>query len=375
MSPGSEQSDQPTAAEPSPGLSITKGDRIAVTGAAGFIGSAVVRALRARGAHVVALVEPGGDHRNLDGLDVERVSLDVRDADGVLKACAGARFIFHLAALYRFWAKRPQDFYDINVGGTLNVLEAARHGSCERVIYTSTVGVLGLDGAAHGRPADETDYADVAHLFGLYKRTKYVAEHEVLRAAAQGVPVSLVLPTFPLGPGDTRPTPTGKLVVEFLNGRVPAFVDTTLNVVHVDDLATGHLLALERGRVGRSYIIGGENLGMGSFLADLARCTNLPAPKLQVPRSVALSVGVLSQVVEGRLLRREPNVALESARMSTTNMMFSDRRARDELGHSPRPASEALVDSARWFVDNGYINVKRTRRIRISSHEGAPRSS
>jgi dihydroflavonol-4-reductase len=229
------------------------------------------------------------------------------------------------------------------------------------------VGVLGLDGAAHGRPADETDYADVAHLFGLYKRTKYVAEHEVLRAAAQGVPISLVLPTFPLGPGDTRPTPTGKLVVEFLNGRVPAFVDTTLNVVHVDDLATGHLLALERGRVGRSYIIGGENLGMGTFLADLARCTNLPAPKVQVPRGVALGVGALSQLVEGRLLRREPNVALESARMSTTNMMFSDRRARDELGHTPRPASEALIDSARWFVDHGYINAKRTQRIRFST--------
>jgi dihydroflavonol-4-reductase len=326
----------------------------------------VVRALLARGAHVLALVEPGGDERNLDGLDVERITLDVRDAAGVVAACAGARFIFHLAALYRFWAKRSQDFYDINVGGTLNVLEAARRGACERVIYTSTVGVLGLDGAAHGRPADETSYADVAHLFGPYKRTKYVAEHEVLRAAAQGVPVSLVLPTFPLGPGDTRPTPTGKLVVEFLNGRVPAFVDTTLNVVHVDDLATGHLLALERGAVGRSYIIGGENLGMGPFLADLAACTGLPAPKVQIPRGVALGVGVLSQLVEGRLLRREPNVALESARMSTTNMMFSDRRARDELGHSPRPASEALLDSARWFVDHGYINEKRTRQIRFS---------
>jgi dihydroflavonol-4-reductase len=349
---------------------IRQGDRIAVTGAAGFIGSAVVRALLARGAHVLALVEPGGDDRNLDGLDVEGITLDVRNADGVVAACAEARFIFHLAALYRFWAKRSQDFYDINVGGTLNVLEAARRGACERVIYTSTVGVLGLHGAAHGRPADESSYADVAHLFGLYKRTKYVAEHEVLRAAAQGVPVSLVLPTFPLGPGDRRPTPTGKLVVEFLNGRVPAFVDTTLNVVHVDDLAYGHLLALERGAVGRSYIIGGENLGMGWFLADLAACSGLPAPKVQVPRGVALGVGVLSQLVEGRLLRREPNVPLESARMSTTNMMFSDRRARDELGYSPRPASEALLDSARWFVDHGYINEKRTRRIRFSGCSG-----
>ena len=201
-------------------LTIERGDRIVVTGAAGFIGSAVVRALLARGAAVVALVEPGGNERNLEGLTVERVAVDVRDAAAVTAACADARFIFHLAAIYRFWAKRPRDFYDVNVGGVLNVLEAARRGGCERVVYTSTVGVIGLDGAAHGQAADETCYADVAHLFGLYKRTKYVAEHEVLRAAAQGAPVSLVLPTFPLGPGDARPTPTGKLVTEFLNGRV-----------------------------------------------------------------------------------------------------------------------------------------------------------
>jgi dihydroflavonol-4-reductase len=349
------------------GLSIAPGDRVAVTGAAGFIGSAVVRALLARGAHVVALIEPNGDHRNLQGLDVERISLDVRDRAAVMSACADARFIFHLAAIYRFWTKRPQDFYDVNVGGVLNVLEAARRGTCERVVYTSTVGVLGLDGAAHGRAADETCYADVAHLFGLYKRTKYVAEHEVLRAAAQGVPVSLVLPTFPLGPGDTRPTPTGKLVLDFLNGRIPAFVDTTLNVVHVDDLATGHLLSLERGAVGRSYIVGGENLAMGSFLAALAECTSLRASTIQVPRAVALGVGALSQLVEGRLLRREPSVALEAARMSTTNMMFNDQRARGELGHAPRPSMEAITDSARWFVDNGYVTAKRAARIRFST--------
>jgi dihydroflavonol-4-reductase len=346
-------------------VTITPGDRIVVTGAAGFIGSAVTRALLTRGAHVVALVEPGSDERNLEGLDVERSVVDVRDGEAVTRACSGARFIFHLAAMYRFWAPRPRDFYDVNVGGVLNILDAARREGCERIIYTSTVGVLGLEGAAQGRPADETCYADVAHLFGLYKRTKYVAEHEVLRAAAQGSPVSLVLPTFPLGPGDTRPTPTGKLVLDFLNGRIPAFVDTTLNVVHVDDLALGHLLALERGEVGRSYIIGGENMQMGAMLAALARCTNLPAPNMQVPRFLALGVGALSQLVEGRVLRREPSVALEAARMSTTNMMFSDQRARNELGYSPRPATKALFDSAQWFVENGYVIEKRLHRIRL----------
>ncbi len=313
----------------------------------------------------MALIEPGGNGKNLDGLEVEQIVVDVRDETAVTKACDGARFVFHLAAMYRFWAPRPKDFYDVNVGGVLNILEAAKQAGCERVIYTSTVGVIGLDGAAHGEPADETCYADVAHLFGLYKRTKYVAEHEVLRAAAQGAPVSLVLPTFPLGPRDSRPTPTGKLVLDFLNGKIPAFVDTTLNVVHVDDLAEGHLLALERGAVGRSYIIGGENLPMGSMLARLAELTGLPAPKWQVPRAVALGVGGLSQLVEGRILKREPSVALESARMSTTNMMFSDQRAREELGYSPRPASEALADSARWFAENGYVTPKRLSRITL----------
>jgi len=354
-------------------LSITQGDRVVVSGAAGFIGSAVVRALLARGANVVALVEPASDALNLQGLDVERVWVDVRDGGSMAAACTGARFIFHLAALYRFWCANPRDFYDVNVGGVLNMLHAARQSGCERVIYTSTVGVLGLQGAAHGQPADETCYADVAHLFGLYKRTKYVAEHEVLRAAAQGAPVSLVLPTFPLGPGDRRPTPTGKLVLDFLDGRIPAFVDTTLNVVHVDDLAAGHLLALERGAVGRSYIIGGENLAMGQLLAALAKCSSLPAPRRQVPRAAALGIGVLSQLVEGRLLRREPRVALEAARMSTTNMMFSDRRARDELGYCSRPASEAIADSARWFVENGYVAPKRAGRIRIMAPGAAVR--
>jgi dihydroflavonol-4-reductase len=294
---------------------IAEEDRVVVTGAAGFIGSAVVRALLARGASVVALVEPGGDERNLAGLDVERRTLDIRDGDALSAVVDGARFIFRLAAMYQFWARRPEDFYDVNVGGTLNVLEAARRGVVERVVYTSTVGVLGLGDTARGIPADETSYADVAHLFGLYKRTKYVAEHEVLRAAGQGLPVSLVLPTFPIGPGDSRPTPTGKVVVEFLNGRMPAFVDTTFNVVHVDDLAAG----------------------------------------------------AASQLVEGRLLRREPSVALEAARMSTTNMMFSTVRAREELGYAPRPTAQAVADSVRWFVDNGYVTPKRRERMTLVS--------
>ena len=226
-------------------------------------------------------------------------------------------------------------------------------------------GVLGLDGAAQGEAADETCYADVAHLFGLYKRTKYVAEHEVLRAAAQGAPVSLVLPTFPIGPGDVRPTPTGKVVLDFLNGRMPAFVDTTFNVVHVDDLAAGHLLALERGGSAAATSSAARTSAWATSWRVSPATTGLPAPKIQVPRGLALGVGAVSQLVEGRILRREPIVALEAARMSTTNMMFSDARARDELGYSSRPTTEAMTDSARWFVENGFVKAKRLRRMHL----------
>jgi dihydroflavonol-4-reductase len=346
------------------------GDRVVITGAAGFIGSAVARAVLARGAEVVALVEPGGDERNLDelaaggnGARIERRTVDLRDASAVRDACAGARYVFHLAAIYAFWARDPKLFAAVNVGGTLNVLDAVGRAGCERMVYTSTVGVLGVEGSAGGRASDETSYADIAHLFGSYKRTKYVAEHEVLRAAAQGLPVSIVLPTFPLGPGDRRPTPTGKLILDFLNGRMPAFVDTAMNVVHVDDLAAGHVAALDRGATGRSYILGGENRSMQSILAVLAGCTGLPAPTMQVPRAIALAAGVASQFVEGRLLHREPNVSIEAARMSTTHMIFDDRRARAEIGYTSRPAEDAIEDSARWFFENGYVNAKRRARI------------
>jgi dihydroflavonol-4-reductase len=342
---------------------LATGDRVAVTGAAGFIGSAITRQLLARGADVVALVEPGGDQRNLDGLGVERITADVRDHDAMRAAAKGCRFLFHTAAIYGFWAPDPHVFYDVNVRGTRNVLDAFVDAGCERIVYTSTVGTVGLDRTAKGQPADEECFADVAHLFGLYKRSKYVAEHEALRAAAQGAPVTLVLPTFPLGPRDRRPTPTGKLVLDFMNGKIPGFVDTAMNVAHVDDLAEGHVLALERGRIGRSYIVGGENLPMRQLLSTLATATGLPEPTRQFPRALALAAGVASNFVEGRLLRREPFVAMEAARMSTTNMIFDDSRARTELGYVSRPPTEALVSSARWFAEHGYVKPARQAQI------------
>jgi len=347
--------------------SLGGGDRVLVTGASGFIGSAVVRALLGTGASVRAGVEPGADPANLEGLDVEPVTFDVCDAAGVARAVEGCRAVFHVAARYGFWPTDPGLYYEVNVGGTRNVLEAVAESGCERLVYTSSVATLGLHDTAEGRPADETAYAHVHELFGAYKQSKYVAEHEVLRAGAEGLPVVLALPTFPLGPRDRRPTPTGKLVLDFLNGKMPGYVDTSMNVVHVDDVARGHVLALERGGQGRSYILGGENLPMGRLLALLASCTGLPTPRFQFPRVAALGAGLVSETVQGRLLRREPDVPVEAARMSTTHMLFDDARARKELGHDPRPAEEAVFDSARWFAEHGYVKPSRLARLRWAS--------
>src|SRR5580693_2777209 len=345
--------------------SIEPGDRIVITGAAGFIGSAVARAVQAKGGQVVALVEPGADAKNLRDLpDVERVSVDIRDAGAVRSAFEGARYAFHLAAVYRLWARDPRIFHEVNVGGTLNVIDAVRAAGCERLVYTSTVGVLGLSKTRQGEPADETCSADLAHLFGYYKRTKFAAEHEVLRAAAEGLDVSIALPTFPLGPGDIAPTPTGKFVLDFLNGKMPAFVDTAMNVCHVDDLARGHVAALEHGRTGRSYILGGENMTMREILQALSDCAGLPMPRFEVPRQLVVAAGMASSLVEGRLLGREPRVPLEGARMATTRMIFNDDRARAEIGHKSRPARLAIEDSARWFTDHGYVSAERLAAIR-----------
>ena len=277
------QDDGQGDAAPDTAVNLASGDRVLVTGASGFIGSAVTRQLVAREQEVIALVEPGADTANLDGLDVKQVVGDLRNPDSVQNVVSGCRAVFHVAALYRFWASDPDAFYDINVEGTRNVLGAAAEAGVERMVYTSTVGTLGLEHVSGDQPADERSFPDVRHLYGSYKRSKYVAEHEVLRAIAEGLPASLVLPTFPVGPGDRAPTPTGKLVLDFLNGRMPAYVDTVLNVAHVDDLAAGQVLALERGRTGRSYILGGENLTLQQMLAELrpspgSRCRRQGAP-------------------------------------------------------------------------------------------------
>jgi dihydroflavonol-4-reductase len=343
---------------------LARGDRVVVTGAAGFVGSAVTRALLARGADVLALLEPGASSSNLEGLDVERRDADVTIEASLAEVFDGAHFCFHLAAKFGFWPKDSSTFYAVNVQGSRNVVRAAAEAGVERIVYTSSVATLGLWQTKSGQPSNEDDVADVAHLHGNYKQTKYVAEHEVLRLAAQGAPVVLVLPTMPHGPYDHRPTPSGKVVLDYLNGRIPGYVDTAMNVAHVDDLAAGHLLALERGRQGRSYIVGGENISMADLLSILARATGLPPANRRFPSVLPILAGRLSQFLEGDLLHREPRVPLEAAKMAATPMTFDDSRAREELGYTSRPAALALCESARWFVEHGYVDADRAAMVR-----------
>ena len=343
---------------------LRPGDRVVVTGAAGFIGSAVTRALLRRSVDVVALMEPGASSSNLDSLEVERREVDITKATSLTGVFEGARFCFHLAARFGFWPTDPTSFYAVNVDGSRNVVRAATEAGVERTVYTSTVATLGLWGTKSGRPSNEDDVADLSHLYGNYKKTKYVAEHEVLRLAAAGAPVVVVLPTMPHGPYDQRPTPSGKVVLDFLNGRMPGYVDTAMNIAHVDDLAEGHLLALEKGSQGRSYICGGENVTMAEMLATLSKVTGLPSAQRRFPSIFPMIAGRASQFIEGNLLRREPRVPLEAAQMATTTMTFDDSRARSELGYRSRPAEVALYESALWFVNNGYVVTERANMLR-----------
>ena len=350
---------------------LTSDDVVVVTGAAGFIGSAVVRALLARGCRVRALLEPGAVASNLEGLDVERVVADITSSAALTRAFEGATACFHLAAKFGFWPRDPASFYAVNVEGTRNVITAALEASVRRICYTSSVATLGLEVTAKGGLADETSYATIDGLHGNYKHTKYVAEHEVLRMAAEGAPIVLVQPTMPHGPYDHRPTPSGKVVLDYLSGQMPGFVDTKMNVAHVDDLADGHLAAFERGRQGRSYICGGENLTMAELLQTLAQVTGLPPADRSFPAFLPTSAARVSEFVEGTLLRRPPRVPLEAAQMAATAMVFSDQRAREELGYTARPAALALYDSARWFVDHGYVAQKRVAKLSWNPPVGA----
>ncbi len=347
----------------------TSDGTVLVTGASGFIGSAVVRALIQQGYRVRALIEPGRSDDNLSGLAVERVAGDVRDPAVLDEAIDEISTVFHLAAVYRFWAADPDLFYDVNIGGTMNVIRAVERAKCRRLVYTSTVGTIGV--AEHGRPASEDSLVRFDHLFGHYKRSKYLAEHEVLRAGARGLPVVLVHPTFPVGEGDSAPTPTGRTIVEFLNGRIPAYVDTALNVVHVDDVARGHVLAAQLGELGRSYVLGGENMSLRTMLMTLADICGLRAPRVRLTPNMVLPIVRSAEWFETKVLRREPTLPSEPVRMATTRMEYDDSRARTELGYTSAPARDALLRAVRWYVEHGFVKPAQVDRIRRAGRLGS----
>ena len=324
-----------------------------MTGATGFVGSAVARTLLARGHAVRALVRAGGDRRNLDGLELELVEGDLRDPASLARAVAGCRHLVHVAADYRIWVPDPAAMEQANVAGTVALLRAARATGVERVVYCSSVAALGL--TKDGTPATETTPVTEASVAGLYKKSKYRAEQAVLRLVAdEGVPAVVVNPAGPVGPRDVKPTPTGRMVADAANGKLPAYVDTGINVVHVDDVAEGHALALERGRVGERYILGSENLHLRDILAMVAEVAGRKPPRIALDRRLLWPLAVAAEGF-ARVTGVEPLVTRDHLRMARKKMFFSSDKARAELGYSPRPAREAVVDAVAWFRAAGMV--------------------
>lgn len=323
---------------------------VLVTGASGFVGSAVARAAIGRGHRVRVMVRPTSDRRNLAGLDVEVVIGDLTDPASLARAVAGCRHLLHVAADYRIWVPDPAAMLRANVDGTLAILRAGQAAGIERTVYCSSVAALGL--TKDGTPADETTPVDEAGLVGVYKRSKYLAEQAVVALARQGQDVVIVNPAAPVGPRDIKPTPTGRMISDAAAGRMPAYVDTGLNVVHVADVAEGHLLALERGRAGERYILGGENLLLRDLLALIANVAGRRAPFIRLPVGAVWPVALAMEGL-ARLTGIEPLVTRDHLKMARKKMFFSSAKAAAELGYAPRPARVAVEDAVAWFRANG----------------------
>jgi len=317
-----------------------------VTGGTGFIGAHVVRALLARGREVRCLVRPGTTRDNLVGLPVEIVAGDLNDAPSLARACAGADIVYHVAADYRLYARDPREIYRVNVEGTKSLLRAAGEAGVTRFVHTSSVGALGL--TKDGSPADETTPVTLEQVVGHYKRSKFLAEREAEAAAAAGLPVVIVNPSTPIGEYDIKPTPTGQVIVDFLARRMPAYVRTGLNLVDAKDVAEGHLLAAERGRVGEKYILGHRNMTLKEMLDLLAEITGLTAPRLRVPHALPMLVGAIDTTL-ARLTGRVPRVPLEAVRMSRKTMFFDASKAVRELGLPQTDVADALRRAVDWF--------------------------
>ncbi|GAB3463842.1 NAD-dependent epimerase/dehydratase family protein [Massilia terrae] len=328
-------------------------DRVLVTGASGFVGAAVAHALQQQGTRLRVLVRESSARRNLAGLDAEVAVGDLRDPASLSRALQGVRYLFHVAADYRLWVPEPADIERTNVDGTRNLMRAALENGVERVVYTSSVATLrvGSDTVA----ATEDEPLAPSEAIGAYKRSKVVAERLVEGMAAEGLPAVIVNPSTPIGPRDVRPTPTGRIIVEAARGRMPAYVETGLNVVDVDDVAQGHLLALERGRIGERYILGGDNISLRELLAEIAALTGRRAPRVRLPVAPLVPLAKAAEAL-ARITGREPFLTCDGLKMSRNRMHFSSQKARNELGYASRPHVEGLQAALDWFALEGYLD-------------------
>ena len=327
-------------------------DRVLVTGASGFLGSAVLRKVIEHGYSARALVRPNSPRANLNGLGCEIVIGDIRDRPAMAAALRDVRYLFHVAADYRLWALDPDEIVRNNRDGTRLVMEAVREAGVERVVYTSSVAAL--KPRDNGGDADECDRADMQSAIGAYKKSKVAAERAVEEMIGHGLPAVIVSPSTPIGPRDIRPTPTGRIIVEAAKGRLPAYVETGLNLVHVDDVAEGHMRALTKGRIGENYILGGHNVMLKEMLAEIARSVGRKPPRLSLPRAPLYPFAYIAETL-ARIKRKEPMLTVDALKMARHKMFFSSLKARQELGYTTRPWRLAIADAVNWFKVAGYL--------------------
>jgi dihydroflavonol-4-reductase len=327
--------------------------RALVTGASGFVGAAVARALVGAGWEVRALVRPASDRTNLQNLPIAIAVGDLTVAPSLVHALTGCEALFHVAADYRLGAPDPSQLYRTNVEGTRNLLSAAVQAGVKRIVYTSSVATMG--NPTDGTPGDEQTTVSLGAMIGHYKRSKFLAERVVLEAAAAGTPAVIVNPSTPVGPGDVKPTPTGRLVLDAAAGRMPAYVDTGLNIVHVDDVAAGHLMAFHRGRIGERYILGGEDMTLQQILGYIARLVGRKPPRVRLPYAAVLPIAYIAEAIS-KVTGRSGRITLEGVRMSRKHMFFSSAKAGRELGYQWRPPTLALDDAVSWFRERGLLS-------------------